>query len=326
MRPFERRPAIAILALFALVLPAISAQADITIVLKKSFVSKYKNRALVDTPLTPFFASPKPKAPSQDGDVHIASTASKEVGLVLVAEICNSKSQLDAFHRVQDAIKNHETIPVTGVWRLWCEHGGDNTFSQGAEIDDPTDTNPDHVFEIHPLTTVDGQDVRASFIGITGYTYKDAEDAFQRYEALPSHITSTASTISVRTRMAGFNYVQFQIRLEEDPPAATNQFDSTFVYSSIYALDGSKVVGGAQKATPAHPRRGLRRMVFVRGTPPDELVHTLHKGSVLNVVGIPRIDLALVEWRASHTAIQGAADWSLPYEMVILDASVAEPE
>jgi hypothetical protein len=44
-------------------------------------------------------------------------------------------------------------INMTGVWRLWCEHAEQtHLLTQGnpALIDDD-DSNPNHVFEIHPI-------------------------------------------------------------------------------------------------------------------------------------------------------------------------------
>ncbi len=62
-----------------------------------------------------------------------------------------------------------------------------------------------------------------------------------------------------------------------------------------------------------------RRMIFAEGTEPFERVKALHKGDTLHVVGVPRIDLSLVSFRASHpTSKPGILDWSLPYEMVIV--------
>lgn len=301
------------------ILAVVPANADITIKLKKSFIAKYKHRATIETPLTPRKASPHVKAPSEDGDVHIASTASDEIGLALVAEICNAKLQKPAYERVKSAIAQSETIPVTGVWRLWCEHGGDNTFAQGGTFPTPSNTNPDHVFEIHPLTVVDGIDVKSSFQPIQGYQYKDAEQAFQRYETVKCHLTPGSNTVTITTVMAGFNYVEFVIKLQGPPPDPPAGADSTFVYSNVYDLGGDKIVGGQAESATSH--RGQRRMVFVKGTPPDDLLHTLADGAVLRVIGVPRIDLALVEWRSNHSSIPGVLDWNLPYEMVILAAS-----
>ena len=64
---------------------------------------------------------------------------------------------------------NSEAIPVTGVWRLWCEHGGDKAFVQGAAFPEPTNTNPDHVFEIHPITAIGRLQLLGSFVPVHGF-------------------------------------------------------------------------------------------------------------------------------------------------------------
>jgi hypothetical protein len=62
-----------------------------------------------------------------------------------------------------------------------------------------------------------------------------------------------------------------------------------------------------------------RRMVFAKGTPPAERAQALTKGDRVHVLGVPRVDLALVSWRAAHGAEQPEVlRWSLPYEIVVV--------
>jgi hypothetical protein len=68
-------------------------------------------------------------------------------------------------------------------------------------------TNPAHVFEIHPITKIDSIDLSASLHKINGYKYKEAEDAFSRYSNLRSKIKQTAKTITIETNGIGYNYV-----------------------------------------------------------------------------------------------------------------------
>jgi hypothetical protein len=66
-----------------------------------------------------------------------------------------------------------ESIPIIGVWRLWCEHGGSGVAHvQGGALEPITDTNPDHVFEIHPVVRIGGADVIDSLGTISGFTEK----------------------------------------------------------------------------------------------------------------------------------------------------------
>jgi len=289
---------LALLAAFA----ATTAHAEIEITLKNTFIEKFKNRATIDTKFTVDKAHVKPNPPSKDGDLHIAGRT-PEVGLPVVAEIINAtlfKSAVDAVHSVEGTTG---TIPVTGVWRLWCEHGGTSEQVQGAPLKKFTTSNPDHVFEIHPATRVDGNDVLPGFTPIEGFKTKDAAQAFQAYENLSSEITVGANTTTITTKMGGFNYVEFQIELNQDPFTIN---DSVMVMAQVQDLDGELLVRN-------------RRMVFVKGTSPAQEVLKLHKGKTLHVLGIPRINLALVSWRTHHAKTKPEIlRWQLPYEIVIV--------
>ncbi|HEY4597789.1 MAG TPA: hypothetical protein VIJ02_15420 [Thermoanaerobaculia bacterium] len=303
------RRVLSLLGAYAILLP-LAAYADIEITLKNSFIEKFKNRVTIDANFTVDKAHPKPNPASKDGDLHAAGRA-PEIGLAAVAEVMNARFQKPALDLIHGAESSGQPLQVRGVWRLWCEHGGDVEFKQGDPLQPFNTTNPPHVFEVHPLLKVGGQDLADSLEPIDGFTYKDAEQAFRSYENLKSHITPGASTTTIRTTMAGFNYVEFAIQLNEDPTHAVD--DGLTVKATILNLDGELLVRE-------------RRMVFAAGTQPFERVKDLHKGDTLHVVGIPRIDLALVSFRASHQDRPGILDWSLPYEMVIVAAFDDTPQ
>lgn len=62
-----------------------------------------------------------------------------------------------------------------------------------------------------------------------------------------------------------------------------------------------------------------KRMVFVRDTPPEQAVRDKKEGDCLRVLGIPRLDLALVSWRARNAkANPDALTWNLPYEIIVV--------
>ena len=63
--------------------------------------------------------------------------------------------------------------------------------------------NPDHVFEIHPLTDFRGTDLKSGFHGSAGYKYKDAADSFFRYERTPAKLTRSAQTTKIETKLGG---------------------------------------------------------------------------------------------------------------------------
>jgi hypothetical protein len=60
-------------------------------------------------------------------------------------------------------------------------------------------------------------------------------------------------------------------------------------------------------------------MVVVNGSKAAETLKDAKKGDSFVVLGIPRINLSLVQFRANNLkAHPELADWDLPYEMVIL--------
>jgi hypothetical protein len=289
--------------LLAALLRAASAQAEIQITLQSSFVEKYKDRATIDAVFTVDKALPRPNPPASDGDLHAAGRA-PEIGLAAVAELMNAALQPEAVALVHQAERGGQPLKVRGIWRLWCEHGGDAEHVQGQPLQPFATTNPPHVFEIHPLLKIEEQDLAGSLQPIAGFAYKDAAQAFQSYEQLSSHVAAADGAITVTTRMAGFNYVEFVVRLAEEPTHLLA--DGLSVKAAVLDTTGDLLV---------HERR----MVAAAGTAPYARLKAMHKGEALHVVGIPRIDLSLLSWRVANRArIQGVLDWSLPYEMVLV--------
>src|SRR5438270_7348420 len=115
----------------ALLLPA-AARADIQITLQDSFIEKYKDRATLDATYTVDKAHPRANPPAKDGDLHAAGRA-PEIGLAAVAEVMNAAAQPDALDLIHQAERGGQPLAVRGVWRLWCEHGGDSQHLQGQQ-------------------------------------------------------------------------------------------------------------------------------------------------------------------------------------------------
>src|SRR5689334_2988616 len=153
------RRRVCLVSVFAIALTwPVAARAQIRLTLDDQFIENVKNRVVITADLVVDHSHPKPNAPSKDGDIHAASR-SKDVGLPFVAEIMNAKealAQVKAFH---DANETETVFNVEGAWRLWCEHGGQQTFTQqlGTLGDPAEDTNPDHCFEIHPIAKIDSK-------------------------------------------------------------------------------------------------------------------------------------------------------------------------
>jgi hypothetical protein len=283
---------------------ASTAAADFAIILKNDFIEQNKNRATLEATYHVDHTHHRAKAPKDDGDIHCAGTA-PEIGLATVAEVMNAKGEPAAVQAIV-AAEGSSPLHLTGVWRVWPEHaGGGEDFEQGSAVDPIVNTNPPHVFELHPLTTVEGIDVRDSFHPITGYTYKTDSEAFSRFENQACEIQPGHETTSIVTGQIGYNYVKFTLQLLEDP---THELD-----------DGSlSVFATVLSRREEEPLVGKLRCIFVKGTAPEARVRKLHAGDELRVVGIPRISLALVSFRAHHASDRPSLlTRTLPYEIVI---------
>jgi hypothetical protein len=291
----------------------------IVIELDKQFIDDYENRATIESEFKIADLSAVHK-PDKDGEVHIGGWA-YEAGLPCVAEVMNAANKGKKPRLTfQKALNAEKKVTVTGAWRLWCEHGGTTPQIQakGTEPEFPLpgeyESNPDHVFEIHPVTTVKfgDTDVDATeAIGETpGFTPYDAQQAFLAdYETRACTIIPKDNRVRILTEAARHNFAEFVIRLGEDPvPLA----DGHGVICSVYDTEGELVVRN-------------RRMVFVKGTAADTEVHGLKKGKRLKVIGIPRISLKLIKWRINPDRQNEQHDtnplqWKLPYEMIIVAA------
>ncbi len=277
-----------------------------TLTLSKSFVEKYKNAATITVNLQVDEALKKPhriKSGGDDGDIHMAGR-DDEIRLPLVVEMINAAGQASALADLK-TVTGGNPVPVSGVWRIWFEHLGREPQTQGDPVPAPIDSNPAHVFEIHPVTSFDGNDVAPSFQPIPNYTAYDAGKAFSFYENIPATIQATDTAISIASGSARYNYVEFVMeRVGDVKPGDGN---GIFVLADVYGNDD-----GEEKVNSSP-----RRMVFVDGTPPAGKVKALGKGERLHVLGIPRVNLAEV----SEIAAQSGGDvfsGTLPYEIIVV--------
>lgn len=278
--------------------------ANIEITLKNDFIEQYKDRATISASFIVDKAHPRPNPPKSDGDLHAAGRAD-EIGLPIVAEIMNAAGQKKAVDAIHKAEGTGNPIPINGVWRIWCEHGGDSQQIQGQALQPFKTTNPPHVFEIHPITKFNSTSIIGALHPIQGYKPKDAEMAFLKYESLKSHIVLGPATTSLVTTMAGYNYVEFVAVPITDENQ--EQFsDGTAIFAAAHTLDGSLLVH-------------KRRMVFVKDSPEEKALKLVKPGEGMHVLGIPRISLKLLSYRvAHHSENEQMLDWGLPYEIVVV--------
>lgn len=305
-----------IFSLVALLVAApLTTYADITISLTRGFVKKNKDRATISTS---FEVDKSHKTPntigtgSDDGDVHIAGRDTV-VRLPMVAEIVNGKRESDTFSFLR-GMSEGQSIPLVGVWRLWFEHPGSEDQIQGAPVALPDDTNPDHVFEFHPITKFSNFDCTDSFVPIIDqakgkeFLGHPADKAFASYEQRPGTITKTNNGIMITSNKAGFNYVDFEMRLTGKPKEVDDGF---IVLANVFNP------GGSDEDEPLTEQP--RRMIFVKGSPPADKIATMSKGDSLHVLGIPRVNLN--EVLAIADGLPGHDEYAfggLPYEIIIV--------
>jgi hypothetical protein len=292
----------------ALALLGSSSAGCITVTLDNNFIETFKRRATIEGSFTVEAAHHNPKSITEDGDMHIAGSC-PEVGLPLVAEIMNARKYTGpggAIELLRQLDANNGTTNITGVWRLWFEHPGSTNQVQFANnpITGPHPTNPDHVFEIHPVTQFGQFPLLDSLVpiqqGNREFSYKVAADAFALFRNKDFEIEPAGDTTKITTTGLGQNYVKFKVK---KLPASTFEVqDGTFMYVSVYAMTGSLI------------KRKVR-IVMPAGTPPQAALRNASQSQKVTVIGMPRISLSLVSYRRDHPETW---NWKLPYEMVIV--------
>ncbi len=287
---------------YVLVRSAVSGS-TVSITLDEEFVERYRDRVTIDVPFTVDRADILPHPAFIDGDFHIAGRA-PGIGLPIVAEIKNAASEKKTLAEVRKAAGTGRPIRLSGAWRLWSEHVGGREFVQGAEVSVIETTNPDHVFEIHPVTGVGDESLLGSLHPPKGYGPASAEVAFGNFEAVKCTIIPKGETITIMIPKGQINDAEFLMEIAEGGQRVVE--DGRFVDAAVLDLKGKRILRKA-------------RMVFVKDSPPEKMVKALGRGSRLHVYGIPRFDLSEISKRAKEgRSDPKLLDLNLPYEIVIL--------
>lgn len=296
---------------------ASGASAQSTITLRRSFVDSFCNRLTISAAYNVWFSHPRPNAAKDDGDIHVSGYDNK-IGMPVVAEIMNAAEQPEAMNLLKsqagNGTPNNPKINIAGVWRLWPEHMGPkgNHFYQGmhltAEEITKKTTNPDHVFEIHPVTKVATLDVRNSLHEIQGYEPWYAWYVLQQIAKKSFTISSDKHSISFTTKQTPYNYVDTWIKMD----SVWTVKDGAFAICTILDYDYEHGHDISQK-TIAHSIR----VGFVKGTAPYDEALAKHNSGVLHVLATTRINLAIVSARESMSHTDPAAlTLPLPVELV----------
>ncbi len=283
-----------------------------TLVLKRAWVEMFKDRATIDASFTIDHAHKHPNAPAADGDMHVAGRASKEVGLPMVAEMMNAagameKAAVDLIHKNEG---NQKASPITGVWRLWFEHPAASQV-QFDTVPPATNTNPDHSFEIHPITKYAGQDLSGSLDFVPNFPAHDAHSSFTSYESMSISLQATATAITMNAKKSGFNYAVFRMKLRA-APTKLGDGGLAVLADVLDSQDAETVI--ASKV----------RMIFVPGTGPWTLIgKDAGEGLEFDALGIPRVNLNAIS-TFLKAAGSAAATRKMPYEMIVVGLKPAK--
>ena len=232
------------------------------VTLDRAFLERYKNRVTISVAFTVDNALESPNPNLLDGDFHIAGRAT-EIGFRLVAEIKNADSALRARAVVQRAESTHTAIPMTGVWRLWSEHAV-IPENQNQPVPVLTTPNPDHIFELHPLTMVGNVSLLETFHPVEGYRPGSAKRTFEIYQGAEVTLKVHPTTVTLTTSNWLYNDVHFLLQPSGAPPLVVG--DGRFVTASALDTDGNVLVEGL-------------RMILVKGTAPERAVRALKPGA-----------------------------------------------
>ena len=277
--------------------------------LKRAWVVAFADRTSMDASMDVRWAHSSPNPVAEDGDMHFAGV-SADVGFPFVAEVVNARltGQQTAVTTIKQHASNGGTtskpvLTIHGAWRLWFEHPSERQ-TQGSKSDPfyPDHTNPNHSFEIHPVSQVGPHDLGGSFIPVAGYDAQTADVAFPYYDAKRVSIKASKSGISIRSKKVFYNYVVFRIELVTAP---------------IPVSDGFVVNARVLNANDAEVATGVRRMIFVGGTRAANDIQSRAAGARLRVLGIPRISLNKVLTLVQNNGTK-RFEAVLPYEMIIV--------
>src|SRR5262249_16442846 len=151
------------LLMIAVLVSPLTCFGDMDLGLRMQFVQQFKDKATITTQ---FNVDAHPDSPhtvgqgSNDGDIHMGGRDTVKL-LPMVVEIVNARMESDTLQFLKQLVLG-TPVQVTGMWRIWFEHPGHQPQVQGDSVPAPSDSNPDHVFELHPVTTFGNFDCRDS--------------------------------------------------------------------------------------------------------------------------------------------------------------------
>jgi hypothetical protein len=124
-------------------------------------------------------------------------------------------------------------------------------------------------------------------------------------------VSEEDETVTIRTSGNKPNYIHFIIKklpgnhgFQRVDGTWTQPSDGMFMFAKIYDLDEEM-------------RVHKRRVGFVKGSEPFKKAATLEDNHCLDILGITRVNLELISWRARNAKKRPEVlNWNLPYELV----------
>ena len=276
----------------------------VRIQIRRDFLERYKNRVTIDTRFMVDAVAGSPNPAAFDGDLHFAGRA-PEIGFRLVGEIKNAADADSAVALIRRAARLQRPLAISGAWRIWPEHSLGAREEQDQPLRPLESPYPDHVFEVHPVTRVEGRSLLSTFKVLEGYKPGSAEKTLESYQEARCNLLSAGDRVTFETSSWLYNDVHFIMEIAEAEHLVAP--DGRFVIARALDRDDGKVL------VPN------LRMVFVAGSEPERVVRGKRAGDRLHVWGLPRLDLSEMSRRMAEGPV-GAAPLpgSLPYEIVVI--------
>jgi len=313
-----RKTQLQLLIFLALVFNTFSSGAQVTIILRKSFIDSIKDHVTYKGSFLIAAAADKPKSPKSGGELYV-SLKDGGIGLPVVAKIANAK---DADGPVEKAQKNAQNKPlqIKGVWTLWPEpivkervtdpddeqikrrvrHTYDTKkYVQGSKFSYTT-PNPPHVFELNPILDIGGAECTSTQKRIEGYEYQTAEDAFKAYAEVSVSLTDRDDYIEILAPDADNTYPEFWLKpLNFDQKVVD---DGRFVYCDIYNKKGNIIANDIRVGFPAgsDAEKGLINL----------------KNNLLHIAGVPRINLSEISKNLQGASMGTSVSEPMPVEII----------
>ena len=302
--------------LFLLIVISSSAQSQIVLTLKKSFIESLQNKITIKSDFNFDKANKKiiniksgfylgKSAPlHQDTKLYedlIMSGSSFDIGFPVEAKIFNANHDFSTSDIISQYL--NKKINLTGVWRIWTEYFGNDKIRQGELSGKLNDNTAEHIFEISPVTKFNDIELKGYNKLTKTNKIQNAENAFPKYSLLKCNISCDDSLITITTNGIGYDFVDFVLQLND---TSDIRDDGRFIDCNVFDNNNNLLVKNL-------------RMVFIKNSGPEKAVRKLSIGDKLRVLGMPRFNLNEIYSRIkSSESNKEMLNYNLPYEMVII--------